>query len=158
MPSAVKAEDLANGALQPEHTIKQEAVAVKQEPLTATEEDSKPVLAKAEPNVPMKAELKAEQLGEVKEEAGVNTGEPGAQPSNEQLAARLQALLHGADMSRAELCCLSHLQQCRMDSPTASSVQPAWEIMMQSLAPAALACPVHALHSCSCHLKRSHQC
>ena len=99
MPSAVKAEDLANGALQPEHTIKQEAVAVKQEPLTATEEDSKPVLAKAEPNVPMKAELKAEQLGEVKEEAGVNTGEPGAQPSDEQLAARLQALLHGADMS-----------------------------------------------------------
>ena len=99
MPSAVKAEDLANGALQPEHTIKQEAGAVKQEPLTATEEDSKPVLANAEPNVSVKAELKAEPQGEVKEEAGVNAGEPGAQPSDEQLAVRLQALLQKADMS-----------------------------------------------------------
>ena len=100
MPLAVKAEDLDDGALQPEHTIKQEAGAVKQEPLTATEEeDSKPSLAKAEPTVPMKAELKAEPLEEVKEEAGVNIEEPGAQPSDEQLAARLQALLQRADMS-----------------------------------------------------------
>ena len=99
MSSAVEAEDLNNGALQPEHTSKQEAGAVKQEPLTATEEDSKPVLAKAEPDVSVKAELKAEPLGEVKEEADGKTEEPGAQPSDEQLAARLQALLQRADMS-----------------------------------------------------------
>ena len=99
MPFAVKAEDLGNGALQPEHTIKQEAGAVKQEPLTATEEDSKPALAKAKPDAPMKAELKAEPLLDVKEEAGVDTEEPGAQPSDEQLAVRLQALLQKADMS-----------------------------------------------------------
>ena len=99
VPSVVEAEDLDIAALLPEHTTKQEAGAVKQEPLTATEEDSKPVVAKAEPDVPMKAELKAELLGEVKEEAGVKTKEPGAQPSDEQLAARLQALLQRADMS-----------------------------------------------------------
>ncbi len=99
VPSDLKAEDLANGALQPEHTIKQEAGAVKQEPLPATEEDSKPVLAKTEPTVPVKAELTAEPLEEVKEEAGVNAKQPSAQPSDEQLAVRLQALLQSADMS-----------------------------------------------------------